>query len=134
MMDISFEKKIKLYYEEHINMLIKNPNLPLFLLNEISHNPDLVQGIRETLRYSEMRDVIYRQHSKELRKFGIKKDELPQLMVTIVSMAIFPFAARNVMKMMMEQLGETRNFNSFMQARKEFASDFVITALKNRNK
>ncbi len=134
MMDISFEKKIKLYYEEHINILIKNPNLPLFLLNEISHNPDLVQGIRETLRYSEMRDVIYRQHSKELRKFGIKKGELPQLMVTIVSMAIFPFAARNIMKMMMEQLGETRNFNSFMQARKEFASDFVITALKNRKK
>jgi len=134
MMDISFEKKIKLYYEEHINILIKNPNLPLFLLNEISHNPELVQGIRETLRYSEMRDVIYKQHSRELRKYGIKKGELPQLMVTVVSMAIFPFAARNVMKMMMEQLGDNKSFNNFMQARKDFASDFVIAALKNRKK
>lgn len=134
MMDISFEKKIKLYYEEHINILIRNPNLPLFLLNEISHNPELGKGIRETLRYAEMRDVIYRKHAKEIRKYGIRKGELPQLMVTIVSMAIFPFAARNVMKMMMEQLGDTKSFNTFMQARKEFASDFVIAALKNRKK
>lgn len=134
MMDISFEKKIKVYYEEHINILIKNPNLPLFLLNEISHNPGLVKGIRDTLRYAEIRDVIYGKHSKELRKYGIRKGELPQLMVTIVSMAIFPFAARNVMKMMMEQLGDTKSFNNFMQARKEFASDFVIAALKNRKK
>lgn len=134
MMDISFEKKIKLYYEEHINILIKNPNLPLFLLNEISHNPGLVQGIQETLRYSEIREIIYKKHSKELRKYGIRKNDVPQLMVTIVSLAIFPFAARNIMKMIMRQIGDTKNFNAFMQARKEFASDFVITALKNRRK
>ena len=46
MEDISFKDKIRKFFDEHIEILIKNPKLPIFLLNEISHNPDLVEGIR----------------------------------------------------------------------------------------
>jgi AcrR family transcriptional regulator len=133
-MDISFEDKIRLYYDEHINILIKNPRLPLFLLNEISHNPELAKGIRETLQYPKISEMIYKRHAKELREYGIKKSELPQLMITIVSLAIFPFAARDVMKMVLLQLDDSKNFNSFMRERKKFAADFVISSLKNRKK
>ena len=133
-MDISFEDKIRLYYDEHINILIKNPRLPLFLLNEISHNPELAKGLRETLQYTKISEMIYKRHAKELREYGIKKSELPQLMITIVSMAIFPFAARDVMKMVLLQLDESKNFNAFMRERKKFAADFVISSLKNRKK
>jgi len=133
-MDISFEDKIRLYYDEHINILIKNPRLPLFLLNEISHNPELAKGIRETLQYPKISEMIYKRHAKELREYGIKKSELPQLMITIVSLAIFPFAARDVMKMVLLQLDDSKNFNSFMRERKKFAADFVISSLKNSKK
>lgn len=133
-MDISFEDKIRLYYDEHINILIKNPRLPLFLMNEISHNPELAKGLRETLQYQKISEMIYKRHAKELREYGIKKSELPQLMITIVSMAIFPFAARDVMKMVLFQLDDSKNFNTFMRERKKFAADFVISSLKNRKK
>jgi AcrR family transcriptional regulator len=133
-MDIPFEDKIKLYYEEHINILIKNPRLPLFLLNEISHNPGLVKGLSETLDYPRVRDLIYSKHSRELREYGIKKSDLSQLMITIISLAIFPFAAREVIKMMLSRLDDARSFNAFMQKRKDFAADFVISSLKNYKK
>jgi hypothetical protein len=55
-------------------------------------------------------------------------------MVTIISLAIFPFAARGLMKMIIDQTGDNKSFNAFMQARKDYAADFVITALKNRKK
>jgi AcrR family transcriptional regulator len=133
-MDISFEDKIRLYYDEHINILIKNPRLPLFLLNEISHNPELSKGLGETLKYPQIRDLIYKKHARELREYGIKKSELSQLMITIVSLAIFPFAARDVIKLVLSKMDDSKNFNSFMRERKTFAADFVIASLKKPKK
>ena len=134
MEDISFKDKIRKFFDEHIEILIKNPKLPLFLLNEISHNPDLVNGIRETLPYDQLRSVVFQKHAKELKGYGIKKDDMPQLMMTVVSLSVFPFAARDVIKMMIPEVGDNKKFIAFMRDRKEFAADFVITALKNRKK
>ncbi|MCK7534068.1 MAG: hypothetical protein MZV63_25125 [Marinilabiliales bacterium] len=103
-MDISFEDKDKeLYYDEHIEILIKNPNLPLFLLNEISHNPDLVQGIRETLRYDQLRERhLPGNMQRSCRDYGIKKDDTATAHDHHrFNAQSFPFAARDVIKMMM---------------------------------
>lgn len=133
-MEISFEEKIRLYFNEHINIIAKTPRLPLFLLNEISHNPDLVRGITETLKYDQVSEIIFKMHSEEMKEYGITENDLPQLIITIVSLAIFPFAARDVIKIMMSQIGDKQSFNAFMRERKVFAAEFVITALKNRKK
>lgn len=132
--DLSFREKIRRFLDEHIEFLIKNPKLPLFLLNEISRNPSLSEGLKETIKYGQLRDLIYEKHAKELKGYGIKKNDMPQLMVTIVSMSVFPCAARDMLTLMMPQMDDNRKFNSFMRERKEFATDFVITALKNRKK
>jgi hypothetical protein len=122
------------FLDEHIEFLIKNPKLPLFLLNEISRNPALAEGLRETLQYGHLRDIIYDRHSKELKGYGIKKSDMAQLMITVVGMSVFPVAARDMMAIMVPQMNDTRKFNAFMHERKEFASGFVMTALKNRKK
>ena len=132
--DLSFKEKIKLFLDQHIDFLIKNPKLPLFLLNEMSVNPSVVDGIRETLKYGELRDMIYEKHAKELKGYGIKKSDMPQLMITIVSMSIFPFAAREMIAVMIPQMIDNRKFNTFMEERKEFATEFIFSALKHRKK
>lgn len=132
--DISFREKIKLFLGQHIDFLMKNPKLPLFLLNEMSVNPSLNESVRQSLKYGELRDLIYEKHSKELKGYGIRKSDMPQLMITIVSMSIFPFAAREMISVMMPQMTDNRKFNAFMEERKEFAADFVLSALKHRKK
>lgn len=132
--DLSFKEKIKLFLSQHIDFLIKNPKLPTFLLNEMSVNPSVVDGVRESLKYGELRDVIYEKHAKELKGYGIKKSDMPQLMITIVSMSIFPFAAREMIAVMIPQMLDNRKFNAFMEERKEFAADFIFSALKHRKK
>ena len=134
MEEATFKEKMRRFLDEHIEFLIRNPRLPLFLLNEISHNPALAEGLKETLQYSHLRDLIYERHSKELKGYGIKKNDMPQLMVTIVGMSVFPVAARDMISIMMPQMNDSRKFNAFMQERKDFASGFVMTALKNRKK
>jgi AcrR family transcriptional regulator len=134
MEEATFKEKMRRFLDEHIDFLIKNPKLPLFLLNEISHNPELAEGLRESLQYAQLRDLIYERHSKELKGYGIKKSDMPQLMITIVGMSVFPVAARDLMAIMMPQMNDNRKFNSFMQERKAFAAGFIMTALKNRKK
>jgi AcrR family transcriptional regulator len=134
MEDISFKEKLRKFFDQHIEILIKNQKLPIFLLNELSHNPELVQGIRETLPYEQLRNSLFQKHAKELKGYGIKKDDMPQLMLTVVSLSVFPFAARDMITMMMPELADKKKFIAFMRDRKEFATDFVITALKNRKK
>ena len=132
--DISFREKIRRFLDEHIEFLIKNPNLPIFLLNEVSRNPALADGLKETVQYGQLRDLIYEKHAKELKGYGIKKGDMPQLMITVVSMSVFPFAARDMLALMMPQMDDNKKFNTFMRERKDFAADFIITALKNRKK
>ena len=134
MEDISFKEKLRKFFDQHIEILIKNQKLPIFLLNELSHNPELVQGIRETLPYEQLRNSLFQKHAKELKGYGIKKDDMPQLMLTVVSFSVFPFAARDMITMMMPELADNKKFIAFMRDRKEFAADFVITALKKRKK
>jgi AcrR family transcriptional regulator len=132
--EATFKEKMRRFLDEHIEFLIKNPRLPIFLLNEISRNPELAQGLKETLNYGQLRELIYDKHSKELKGYGIKKSDMPQLMITIVGMSVFPVAARDMIAIVMPQMNENRKFNAFMQDRKEFAAGFVMTALKNRKK
>jgi len=132
--EATFKEKMRRFLDEHIEFLIKNPRLPIFLLNEISRNPELAQGLKETLNYGQIRDLIYDRHSKELKGYGIKKSDMPQLMITIVGMSVFPVAARDLIAIVLPQMNENRKFNAFMQERKEFAAGFVMTALKNRKK
>jgi AcrR family transcriptional regulator len=132
--DISFKEKIRRFYDQHIDFLIKNPDLPIFLLNEMSRNPELAAGLKEMMPYDQLREMIYVRHAKELKGYGIKEADMPQLMITVVSLSVFPFAARDMLTMLMPQMSDNRKFNSWMNKRKEFAADFVITALKNRKK
>ncbi|HQB53779.1 MAG TPA: hypothetical protein PLX62_12865 [Bacteroidales bacterium] len=59
---------------------------------------------------------------------------MPQLLITIVSMSVFPYAARHMIAFMMPRMRENRRFKAFMDERKEFATDFILNSLKQRKK
>ena len=132
--EISFMEKIKRFLDEHIEFMIKNPKLPIFLLNELSKNPLLAEGLKEMINYEQLRELIYTKHAKELRGYGIKKNDMPQLMVTVASLSIFPFAASDMIKIMIPDINDNKRFSTFMRERKKFASDFVNAALKHHKK
>jgi len=132
--DTSFKEKIRRYLNEHIEFMIKNPKLPIFLLNELSRNSSLAESLKGMINYQQVREMIYTRHAKELKAYGIKKNDMPQLMVTLVSFSIFPFAARDMLKIVIPELDDNKKFNAYMRERKEFASGLLFAALKHRKK
>jgi len=132
--DLTFKEKIKKFLDEHIEFMIKNPKLPLFLLNEMAQNPEFSESISETVRLGDLKTMLYEQHAKELKGYGIKKSDFSQLMVTIVSFSVFPMAAHGMISVLMPEFRERKKFNEYMRERKEFASGLLFAALKHRKK
>ncbi len=125
---LSFEDKIRFFFQEHISFLQKNPKLPIFFLNELSRNPGRLKKLIQHIDIQRLWSTIEAQHKDELQKYNITIDEIPQLMSSIAAMSVFPFAARVIIGSIMEKMGY--DFNRYIEARKTYAADFVIRAIR----
>jgi AcrR family transcriptional regulator len=127
--DMSLEEKIRYFFREHISFLQKNPKLPGFIINEINRNPGRIKKIISHIDIGRYWKMLEDQHREELVEYNLTRESIPQIMTTIASMSVFPFAARAILESLMEKQGI--DYNTYLEQRKEFAADFVIAAIKN---
>ena len=126
--NLSLEDKIRFFFREHISFLQKNPRLPGFILNEINHNPQRIKKLVSNIDFGILWDTILTLHKEELPKYNITRENLPQIMTSIVSLSVFPFAARGIFETVLGQFG--LDFEQYLEERKEFAAEFVIKAIR----
>jgi TetR/AcrR family transcriptional regulator len=124
---LTLEEKIKFFFREHITFLQENPKLPGFILNEINRNPARIKRLLKNVHFEDLWDQLYEQHKNELEKYNITKASMPQVMVSVAAISVFPFAARGIIEGLLEKIGI--DFNDFIEERKEFAAGFVIGAI-----
>jgi TetR/AcrR family transcriptional regulator len=125
--DLSLEDKIRFFFREHITFLQKNPKLPGFILNEINHNPQRIKKLMKNIDFRNIWLTILDHHKDELYKYNITEETIPQIMTTIASLSVFPFAARGIFEVVFSNIGV--DFDKYIEERKEFAADFVIKAI-----
>jgi TetR/AcrR family transcriptional regulator len=125
--NLSLEEKIRFFFKEHISFLQENPRLPGFLLNEVNRNPARIKKLLKNVDFDNIWFKIYNQHKEELKKYNITQASLPQLMISIAAISVFPFAAKGILEGILEKLDI--NFDEYMEERKEFAAEFVINAI-----
>jgi AcrR family transcriptional regulator len=125
--NLTLEEKIRFFYKEHIAFLQANPRLPGFLLNEVNRNPERIKKLLKNVDFEGIWMTLYEQHKKEFHQYNITKDTMPQLMISIAALSVFPFAARGILEAILDKTGHT--FNEYMEERKVFAADFVINAI-----
>lgn len=128
----TLEEKIKFFLKEHITFLQKNPRLPSFFLNEINRNPAIIKKFLEHVDVGKIWTTIESQHKEELKNYHITRDDIPQLMTSIVAMSVFPFAARALLSGIMGKMGF--DFDDYIEKRKEYAGEFVVNAIKKHSR
>jgi AcrR family transcriptional regulator len=126
--NLSLEEKIRYFFREHISFLQQNPRLPGFILHEINQNPQRIKNLLKNIDFSLLWITILKYHKDELHNYNITEENLPQVMTTIASMSVFPFAARGIFEALFSNTGV--DFDKFIEDRKEFAADFVIKAIR----
>jgi len=127
--DLPLEQKLAMFYKEHIGFLQKHPGLPAFVFHEINRNPERIARIFSNEQVVIMRKKFYKQLDEEIEAGVIRPVDKMQLVVNIVALSVFPFAARGLVSMI---LGEGKmKFNDFVEDRKTLLPLFIVNALRN---
>jgi len=115
--------KLSIIAENYINMLEKNPDLPLFILSEIKANPEKLAA---DMKFKEiiLRSDFYRQ----LREALSDKINPIHFIMNILSITIFPFVASPILKIVGEL--QQDDFNALMEERKKMIPLWVEAMLK----
>jgi len=125
--NLSLEDKIRFFFKEHISFLQENPRLPGFILNEVNRHPERIKKLLASVDFENLWIKLYEQHKEELKRYNITRAEMPQLMISMAAISVFPFAAKGILEGILGKVNVS--FNDFIEERKEFAAEFVIKAI-----
>jgi AcrR family transcriptional regulator len=122
----SLQGKLTILADRYIDLLIRQPELPLFIITEVRNNPDhLISklGIREALMQS-----VFLQQLAAMSKQSNSKAEPLQLFLSVLGMTIFPFVAKPVVQAVFGIHDEA--FIQKMQERRKLIPAWIETLLE----
>jgi AcrR family transcriptional regulator len=113
----SLQEKIELLISHYIDMLIKNPDIPLFVLSEINANPAKLAA-KLGFGHMERGNIYLVKQWKELTAAKKIPNNNPlHILMNVLSMTIFPFVASPLIK---NRTGISQEeFNKLMLERKK---------------
>jgi len=121
-------EKIEHFADEYITVMLENPYLPLFVLNEINQDPvSFFKKLNEKFGFPDP-SLFLTQIEKEIKKGNIKRVNPVQLFMNMLSLCIFPFMARPLLELRIRM--SEKQFREFMEQRKKEVPKFIIDAIR----
>ena len=119
--------KIKKFTDSYISFVIEHPFLPQFVIQEMNNNPEFVlKFLTNTNRLNPTHMIL--QIEKEIADGIIKPIQPKQLLLDIISMTVFPFAAQMMVKGILQISDD--EFNQMMGIRKTSIAEQIINSIK----
>jgi TetR/AcrR family transcriptional regulator len=125
--EMNWDEKMRKIVKHHMLFLMQNSKLPLFLLNEINRNPELVEEVISEIKLSETWEQVYKVLQNAQKEGALVKIDPTHIIITIMSMIIFPFAAHNVITKFL-RLSDSE-YKKFLIERIEIVPDLLIQTL-----
>ena len=119
--------KIEKFTENYISFVLENPYMPQFIVQELNNNPEFAQKLLHHPNRPNPQNLIV-QINKEIELGIIKPIHPKQLLLDIISMTVFPFAAQ-IMARGIIGISE-EEFQQLMQERKTHIANQIINAIK----
>jgi len=112
----NLEQKVEFIVSNYIDFVSKEPDIPIFLLNEMRNNVD---NLMEKLPFKPiiLDSVFYKQFQEAVKKGVIIETNPMIFMSNLMSLIIFPFIAKPIL----QQIGEVdeAQYKKMMQDRKK---------------
>ena len=121
--------KIREIVSHEIDVLTRHPDLPRFIITEVALQPErLIQyGQKMGITPRQILLIFNQQVEDEVRQGKIIQIEGRQLLMNIMSLCVYPFAAKPIIKTMMQM--DENTFDHMMQKRKDGVYQFIINAI-----
>ena len=124
--ETTIREKIELASSKYIDMIIAEPLLPTFILNELKNNP--TNFLKMPTAKVIMKSQLISQYNDGVKKGIYKKVDSIHFITNILSLIVFPFICSPII-MKMEKLNKT-DFNKMMNQRKKLIPEWIIQRIK----
>ena len=126
--DGSVMEKIERYVETHLELLIKKPYLPMFVLNEMQREPErFFSGILSKMPGEPPFQLFLKQIEEEMKDGKIRTMNPRDLWMNVMSMTVFPFIGEPMLKKFL--ILNSEEYRSLLTKRKESILLFIQLAL-----
>ncbi len=125
--DTTLQQKIELMADRYIDVLLLEPEIPLFIMSELRTNPN---HLLENMRPKElmMKSVLFKQFQQAIKEEKIPAQSLLHFMMNLLGLITFPFIASPIFK----HIGDLtdKQFNTLIQERKKLIPLWIKAILK----
>jgi AcrR family transcriptional regulator len=122
---MSFDERIERVVAAYVDMLIRLPDLPMFILNEIRGNPSKIAAKLQT-ELAPMRQNFFKQLIASNKK-GKTNLEPFHFVANLVGLTVFPFIGRPILQRVTGVTDE--QFQQYMEDRKELVPIWIKAML-----
>jgi AcrR family transcriptional regulator len=119
---------IETFIDTYIDIVSKNPFIPLFIINEFSKGDS--SFVTKTIKNSGINIDFVKDAVEKAENEGlIYKTDYKQLTVNIISLCIFPVIARPLLEVIVFK-ENTLTYDTFLSQRKKQVADLIINSIK----
>jgi len=133
--DRSLPDKVRAIVEIELDRLSRTPYLPAYIISELAHHPERIAQLVSALTGAQpealgrkLLRIVGEQINEEVRAGRMRPISPEQFMVNLLSLCIFPFAARPMISALMGL--DDKAFTRFIRERRETLPGFVLNAVR----
>ena len=126
--DLKFSQFVHQMINIFIDTMLENPQIPIFILQELSSNPERLPQIFRELGINP--EVAFLKFEKEKISGELADIDPRQIIMNILSLCIFPFAARPVVTSLL-YMGDENAYIEAMKERKKILPEIMMKTIKS---
>jgi AcrR family transcriptional regulator len=133
--DIPLEDKVQRVVAIELDVLLRHPYLPGYIISELTHNPARARQFLGALSGAPLEEIVAgplevleRQIRAETRAGRMRAIAADQLMLNLLSLCIFPFAARPMVQLVLHL--DDDGFERLIARRKKELPAFFLQGLR----
>lgn len=123
----TLERKVQLIAENYIELIIQEPEVPVFILSEVRNNPDVLTE-KVPIKGVLYNSVFFKQHQQAVDRGEITEPNPFHFFLNILGLIIFPFIASPILKKVGDM--QEAQFNQLMLERKKLIPIWIKAMMK----
>ncbi len=126
--DLPLDMKVYKIVDFYTYMLLKNPDLPIFVLSEMREGPDMLADV--FLKYGNFPLDILEEQLAEAHEAGyIKRTSVYTFLMNLMSLTVFPFIVSPLMENLFKW--DKNEFREIIMERKKVLPEMIINTFKS---
>lgn len=130
--DMPFFELIETWIHTYYNILFEYPQIPMFILNEVSLNPERLTTRIKSKNPFQAFEKIEKRIEKEITNGLIIKTPPADFLLNILSLSLFPFMFGELAMALMDVSRE--KYSELIASHKKYVVEFTINALQPNTK